>query len=134
MARKKEEQLSAQVVLRSAGGMAPGSTTTITSENVREYLPSTQATAEARLAFQAAGFQVGQAVGNSFSITAPAKTFEKVFKVKVQRDKEKGVMAQASTSEGSYELPVNKLPEDTRRHVAAVTFTPPPDFGPTSYA
>lgn len=135
MATKKDEQLSAQVMLRSAGGGAPGSTTAVTSENVREYLPSSAAVTEARRAFEAKGFQVGNVVGNSFSISAPAKTFEKVFKVKLQRDKQKGVTARASrAAEKSYELPVDKLPEDVRSHVAAVTFTPPPDFGPTSYS
>lgn len=134
MATKKDEQLSAQVVLRSAGGTAPGSTTQVTSENVREYLPSSSAVTEARHALEEAGFEVGNVVGNSFSISATAKTFEKVFKVKLQSDKEKGVTARASRAdEESYELPVGKLPEDARRHVAAVTFTPPPDFGPTSY-
>ena len=135
MATKKDEQLSAQVMLHSAGGKAPGPTTQVTSENVREFLPSSSSVTEARRALEAAGFEVGNVVGNSFSITASAKTFEKVFKVKLQRDKEKGVTARAArATEESYELPVDKLPEDVRRHVAAVTFTPPPDFGPTSYS
>lgn len=117
-------------MLRSASGTAPDSNTAITAENVREYLPSLSSITEARHAFEAAGFEVGQAVGNSFSITAPKSTFEKVFKVKLKEEKEKGV---TTSDEGSYEVPISKLPEDLRREVTAVTFTPPPDFGPTNY-
>ena len=132
---RKTKELSAQVVLRSASGKAPDSSTAVTSENVREYLPSSSSITEARSAFEAAGFEVGQVVGNSFSITAPKSTFEKVFKVKLKEEKEKGVTAHLEKSdEGSYELPTSKLSEALRGQVAAVTFTPPPDFGPTNYS
>lgn len=126
--------MSAVVVLRSAGGHAPGGEDMITSENVREYMPAPASAEEARRAFAGAGFEVTEVVGNSFSITAPAKVFEKTFKVKLSREEGKGVTAQADTdAEAGYELPVAKLPVPLSRHVAAVTFTPPPDFGPTSY-
>jgi hypothetical protein len=135
MAIKKAKHLSAQVMLRSASGAAPDSATAITSENVREYLPSASSAKDARRAFEAAGFEVGEIVGNSFSITAPASRFEKVFKVKLQRDEQKGVTARiAATGEEAYELPIGKLAGDLKDHVVAVTFTPPPDFGPTSYS
>lgn|ERR1700752_3816985 len=135
MPRKKAKELSAQVMLRSTRGSAPDSKTAVTSENVREYLPSASSAAESRRAFEAAGFEVGPVVGNSFSITASKSTFEKVFKVKLKEEKEKGVTAHLEKSdEGSYELPTSKLSADLRREVAAVTFTPPPDFGPTNYS
>ena len=129
MPRKKKE-LSAQVMLRSASGTAPDANTVVTADNVREYLPSSSSITEARRAFEEAGFEVGQVVGNSFSITASKSTFEKVFKVKLKEDKEKGVMS----DEGNYELPTSKLSQELRRDVAVVTFTPPPDFGPTNYS
>ena len=135
MPRKKQKELSAQVMLRSASGTAPDSSTAVTAENVRDYLPSSSSITEARRAFEEAGFEVGQVVGNSFSITAPKSTFEKVFKIKLREDKQKGVTAHVEASdEGSYELPTSKLAEALRREVAAVTFTPPPDFGPTNYS
>lgn len=135
MPRKKQKELSAQVMLRSASGTAPGGSTAVTAENVRDYLPSSSSITEARRAFAEAGFEVGQVVGNSFSITASKGTFEKVFKIKLKEDKEKGVTAHREASdEGSYELPTSKLSEELRRDVVAVTFTPPPDFGPTNYS
>ncbi len=126
--------MSAQIILRSATGASPLGEASITAQNVREYLPSDEATTVTRRAFKSEGFEVGEVIGNSFSITAPAATFEKVFKVKLQRDEEKGVMARdKSGGEERYELPVANLTGDLKRHVAAATFTPPPDFGPTSY-
>lgn len=126
--------LSAQVVLRSASGRSPGGETAVTAENVHEYAPAPAAAESARRAFAEAGFEVGEVAGNSFSITAPAATFEKVFKTEVRRTEDRGAKARGGASEGpGYELPVDKLPASLARGVAAVTFTPPPDFGPTSY-
>ena len=134
MATRKKEQLSAQIVLRSASGSAPGPQTAVTSANVHEYLPAAADADAARRAYREAGFEVGEVVGNSFSITAPAATFEKVFKVKLRRDESKGVRALAATGgDETYELPIDKLKGELARNVAAATFSPPPDFGPTSY-
>lgn len=133
MARKKQKQVSAQVMLRSASGATPEGTTSVTVENVHQYLPSSSSITEARQAFANAGFEVGPVVGNSFSITALKRTFEKVARVRLTEDKMSGVRAQVG-EQLSYELPIEKLPEDLRRHVAAVTFTAPPDFGPTNYS
>jgi hypothetical protein len=118
MAKKKESPLSAQVLLRSARGEAPAGDAVITAETLERYLPSTEAAERVREELSRAGFEVGQLVGNSFSITAPVKTFEKAFGTGVRE------AAKAGT-----ELSAAGLPRD----VAAVTFTPPPDFGPTSY-
>jgi hypothetical protein len=38
------------------------------------------------------------------------------------------------TADGRLELPLEALPADVAALLQAVTFTPPPDFGPTSYA
>jgi hypothetical protein len=74
------------------------------------------------------GFEVGPLVGTSFSISAPGEVFERVFGVK-PRPGSKGMLAS-----GSYELPQDGLPLAVRNAVHAVTFTPPPDFGPRSFA
>ena len=121
-------------MLRSAGGRSPGAETAVTAENVHEYTPDPEAAEAARRAFAEAGFEVGAVVGNSFSITAPASTFEKVFKVKASRDEAEGVKARArSGGEAGYEIPLDNLPAGLARGVAAVTFTPPPDFGPGNF-
>lgn len=135
MATRKKETLSAQVVLRAAGGRAPDAETAVTAENVHEYTPAPETAEAARRAYAEAGFEVGAVVGNSFSITAPATTFEKVFKVKTSRDEAEGVKARGASggAEAGYELPLDKLPAGLARGVAAVTFTPPPDFGPGNF-
>lgn len=115
---KKNPPLSAQVLLRSASGEAPAGDEVITAETLERHLPSAEAAERVRERLSRAGFEVGPLVGNSFSITAPVKTFEKVFGTGVREAAEQG-----------REIPAAGLP----REVAAVTFTPPPDFGPTSY-
>jgi hypothetical protein len=134
MPSKKEQLVSAQVALKSASGKAFDGNTAITSENIADYSPSPDTVAAAAAGFQRAGFEVGNMVGNSFSITAPRSTFEKFFKIKLQSKDRGGLKVAASSGvPESYELPMKALPKDLAQHVAAVTFSPPPDFGPTSY-
>ena len=133
MALKNKKALSAEVVLRPASGKAFDSRTAITSENIAEYLPSPDTVAAAQRAFTRAGFDVGNAVGMSFSITAPASTFEKVFKVKLARTDRGGVKARVQSGAQSYELPITALPRELAKNVVAATFSPPPDFGPGNY-
>jgi hypothetical protein len=131
--QRKQPVLSAQVLLRSASGKQAGGGAAITAANIGEYLPSSEAVAGARKAFAERGFQVGNVVGNSFAITASGKTFEKVFHTRLRRGAKGEVTVQGKSEPGSYELPLGDLPKDIARFVEAVTFTPPPDFGPTSY-
>jgi hypothetical protein len=74
------------------------------------------------------GFEVGNFVGNSLSITGPARLFETIFHTKLQEDGKSGLKFGGN----SYELPKEKIPSALRAEIAAVTFTPPPDFGPGS--
>lgn len=121
-------------MLLAPGGRSPGADTAVTAENVHEYTPDPERAEAARRAYAEAGFEVGEVVGNSFSITAPAGTFEKVFKVKTSRGETEGVKARARTGgEAGYELSLDDLPAGLSRGVAAVTFTPPPDFGPGNF-
>jgi hypothetical protein len=121
-----EDRLSAQVVLRPASGELSGDEP-ITSENVHRFLPSPEAVAETQGFFRDAGFEVANAVGNSFSIVGPLSAFERAFGERPERDGE-GVRVAG----GGVELDPGSLPEPMRRHVRAVTFTPPPEFGPTN--
>ena len=134
MAPQEKKLLSAQVALRPASGKAFDSQTAITSENIGDYLPAPETVDAARKGFEEAGFEVSNPVGMSFSITAPAATFEKVFKAKLVADDRGGIkVTDLKGSNQTYELAVESLPDELRQSVAAVTFSPPPDFGPTSY-
>jgi len=129
---RDKETISAQVVLRSASGKAAGQSA-ITAENIADYAPSPDAVARTTRAFSDAGFDVGTVVGTSFSITAPATTFEKVFDFKLHRDDKGGLKAVSGKNKPGYELPMPKLPKTVVDQIEAVTFTRPPDFGPSSY-
>jgi len=86
-----------------------------------------------RDAFTAAGFDVGAVVGNSFSISAPASVFENLFKTHLRHKQEGGIVSARVQESGSFELPPQALPWSVAKNVQAVTFTPPPDFGPTRF-
>jgi hypothetical protein len=124
--------LSAQVILKPAGGGKAD--VPIVSSNVHQTLPSGDAIRLVQKAFADAGFDVGAAFANSFAITAPAKVFNKVFGTRIRRDAASGdTRAIGRRGGSSYELPLTVLPSQVARLIEAVTFTPPPDFGPTSY-
>ena len=133
MSPKKEKTLSAQVILSPASGKSVTGQEAITSENIRDYMPSPENFQAAAQAFSAAGFEVSAAGPTGFSITAPASTFEKFFNTRLQKQERGGVMAMRKDESTSLELPLRALPREVSRLVEAVTFTPPPDFGPTSY-
>jgi hypothetical protein len=123
--------ISALVVLRSAGGREPPAEA-ITSETVAGLAPEPGAAEAVSTFFRAHEFEVTEPVAISLSITAPRSRFESLFgeRLSVQGDDR---ATEVVTSRG-VELDTHVLPEDVRRHIRAVTFTPPPDFGPTSFA
>jgi hypothetical protein len=133
MSPKKEKTISAQVILRPESGKSVTGQDAITSANIRDYMPSQVSFDTAAQAFRAAGFEVSAAGPTGFSITAPAKIFEKVFGASLQSGERGGVEAVRKDKSTSLELPLRSLAPELSRHVEAVTFTPPPDFGPTSY-
>lgn len=133
MPHRKEEVLSAQVVLKPASGKSLQGTDVITAKNIQEYAPSAQAIAQVPAIFQALGFEVSAVVGNSFSITAPASTFEQVFHTQLRRQDKGTVQVVSEAGVNNYELPLAALPQSVTPLIAAITFTPPPDFGPTNF-
>ena len=133
MSLQPQQVIAAQVVLRAASGKAPDGHSLITAETLKEFAPSEEAVARAKAAFSTAGFEVGPLVGNSFSITAPVGTFEKVFKTQLRRQEHGGIESVRQDGSTSLELPLGALPASVANPVAAVTFTPPPDFGPTKF-
>lgn len=125
--------ISAQVVLRSASGKAIDGETIITAENFQDFAPSPETVTRATEAFAAAGFDVGSMAGISFSISATVSTFEQVFRTRLRQEERGSVEAVEDDGSAGYELPLEALPESLANLVVAVTFTPPPDFGPTEF-
>jgi len=118
-----QSDITAQVVLRSASGKRLDPSVGITSANIREYLPSSEAEAFATGFFRSAGFQIGPTVGNNFAITAPAETFETVFGVNIKRNADGTVLSIGSGGGASLELPLSSLPALTVQFLEWVTFT-----------
>jgi hypothetical protein len=69
--------------------------------------------------FISEGFEVGPFVGISFAITGPQALFDRVFGVDPLSDDFAGP-----------ELPTDRLDGELVPHIAAVTVTEPPAFGP----
>jgi hypothetical protein len=106
--------VSALVIVRpAAGGTLQDEA--ITATNVEALQPHEEELSRARAFFENAGFSVTAAVGPSFAITASADLFEQVFGARPDP-----------------ELDLNRLPEQIRGVVDAVTLSRPPDFGPTN--
>lgn len=126
-----EPELSAQVVLRPAGG-PPRSP--VTADTLRDHTPDPDDAARVAEHLRSEGFEAGPLVGTSFSITGPRSRFETTFGVHLEVERgPDDLVSRVTTSEGDLELPVGRLPTAVARHVSAVTFTPPPDFGPGSW-
>lgn len=123
--------LSAQVVLGPAGGPQD---TEVTAATLDAHAPDPAAVERAADHLRAAGFEVGDLVGISFSVTGPRSRFEEVFGVNLTVGEEtSGTVTHATTEHGELELPLDQLPAEVTRQVTAVTFTAPPDFGPGNF-
>jgi len=111
-----DAMMSAQVILRPRGRRSSAGLT-ITSANVADVAPEPATAARVARYFKEKGFEVGPLAGISFSIAAPAAAFEKLF------GKTKALS-----------LPLASIDPDVAAEIEEVTFTPPPDFGPTSFS
>ena len=126
-----EETLSALVVMRSASGeRVPGQS--VTSETIGQYAPDPSAVSAVSRSLEQAGFQTSPPVGIAFSISAPQSRFESFFSTHLQLSEDGSVRVDDGAGDG-LELSLAALPEEVRGFVDAITFTPPPDFGPTDY-
>lgn len=120
-------RVSAQVVLKPKRGRLPAGTTP-TSANLESFLPDAKSAAAARARFKELGFEPGDLVANSFSITASRTAFERTFGTQLHR-----IDHRLALEDGGLEFPLETLPEELRRYIEAVTFSTPPDFGPNDY-
>lgn len=124
-----DRTLSAQVVVRSGSGKRLGPGDAITSRNIHEYAPSGEDAAAAREGFRAAGFETGEVVGISFSITAPLSRFERFFGIGLEVDEQGAVAAAGSPAPaGGLELPLDALPSSLAGRLVAVAFSPPAEL------
>ncbi len=81
----------------------------------------------AKQRFTSAGFEVHAPFTGKFSIGGKRSLFESYFGEKLVVD-DSQLIRDVKTSSGSYELPLDRLPDDLKGLVASVAFTPPPDF------
>lgn len=123
---KPTQVVSAQVVLASASGTQPGPKAIVTSENIDEWRPSPVSVANVSAKFHDDGFEVGNCVGNSFSITGEAKLFEASFDTSL-----KEVNGCLQFADDGLQLAIEKIPDAVRSAVVAILFSEPPDFGPS---
>jgi hypothetical protein len=126
-----DPEVSALVVLRPRDGSGFTGREQVTSETIERYLPAPEAVSEATAFFEAAGFDVSPTVGISFSIAGPQSLFEEAFGERLVHGSQ-GSVETLRTARGSLELALDRLPPEVAGHLEAVTFTPPPDFGPTN--
>ncbi len=133
MPLKKRQIVSAQVILHPASGKPIDGQSNITAVNIKDYTPSPETIAAAKTAFTGVGFEVGEFVGISFSITAPVSVFEKMFKTRLRQDQQVGIQAVRVDGSGSHELPLEALSVSMTDLITSVTFTRPPDFGPREF-
>jgi hypothetical protein len=121
-----EQYFSAQVILRSP---PESEGQPATAETVRDLLPPSSSVQLAESYFRSRGFEVSPTFATSFSITGSATIFEGTFGRHV-RPGPRGVVVDGT--EGTGELPLDRLPSEVADVVQAVVFPPPPDFGPTA--
>ena len=131
MVEAEQGRISAQVILRAVSGQLMDAY--LTARTLGKYLPPQEAARQAQRSFVQAGFQVGPLVANNFAISASAATFEQFFHTKLHRQEQGGWLCELPSGELQEELPMAALSEEVAQNLAAVTFMPPPVFGPPHY-
>ncbi len=133
MSNQEKQTLSAQVILKPAGGKSSIPPENITSENVNQIMPSAEDFKNAQKFFADSGFEVDAAFASSFSITGDKKLFEKTLDTKISQNENQAVKARGKNDAETSELPLANLPNELKKTVEAITFTEPPDFGPGNF-
>ena len=133
MTLKDNQNISAQVIVKSASGKSGVSASNITASTIEERTSSPEFVKTARRIFQKAGFDVGNFVGISFSITANASTFKKFFQIDLTQTSRGSIEFLLPGGESRPDLPEAKIPKTLTGIVEGITFTPPLDFGPVSF-
>lgn len=126
MALKPDTEVRAVAVLMPAGGRPAAAPSTA---NIGDWKPTASALKSVSAAFEKLGFAVSKTPGGTLDVSAPARTFESVFGVKLAEGASGGIVCKG----GDVDLPLNKLPEPLRAQIHAIGFEQPPDFGPTGF-
>ena len=129
----KKEIISAQVILFGKGRKPVDGRTLITSGNLISFIPREQSVTELNRIFSKNGFKVSSLFGISFSIAATADKFEEYFGARLYKEKNKTPGFILKRKKVGAELKNELLPDEIKKYVQAVIFTPPPDFGPTDW-
>lgn len=116
------------VLMRSASGMVPDLSIEITEKNLHLFAPDTAVVQRVATAFQALGFEAGPLVGISFSITAPARQFSKVFRTHLTQVDDGSIHAVKNGNRDKLELPIDKLEQTISENVYRITFTAAADL------
>ena len=130
MTLSKESIVSAQVILRPANGRAIDGRLAITTDNIAELAPPTNAVAAVTAIFRSRGFETGPFVGISISVTGTIRTFEEFFGMKIRLGKDNAYEFFTKNRIVGHELNSDDLPEDLREFVQTVVFPLPVEFGP----
>ncbi|MDQ3978716.1 MAG: hypothetical protein M3314_04080 [Actinomycetota bacterium] len=77
--------------------------------------------------FTSAGFEVHAPFTGKFSIGGRRSLFEQYFGRKVIVD-DSELIRKVMTEDGSYDLPLDALPDELKGLVESIAFPPPPDF------
>ncbi len=133
MTLRKDERVSAQVVLRPAADTTHRARPPLTAENLGKFAPARGAVAAVAESFRSSGLEVGPFVGISFSVTGSVDAFEKLLGVPLRRVAGGGIKFVVAGGDATAELPAEHLPMDLRPLIQAIVFPPPPDFGPTGF-
>jgi hypothetical protein len=111
-------RVGALVLLRTADGRRPEAAD-LTADRIEGLVPDPQVVERVSAFFPDAGFDVGPVAGLTLPISGPPGAFEATFGVPPVGPAE--------------EYPLDRLPEDVRRWIAAVTAPAALDFGPGSW-
>lgn len=129
---ENKTEISAQVILKPAGGEDVIAGENITSANVHLLFPAQESFEKAQKFFADLKFKVEDAFANSFAIAADKTVFEKTFDTRIFQDVKQNFKAARNDVE-SGELPLDKLPGEIREIIKTVTFSELPDFGPENF-
>ena len=119
--KNKTPLLSAQVLLKPASGAMPRDAD-MTAANIAALVPAPQVVAGDIEVWRGRRFRGRAVVGLTFSIYGAGDPSLIVFRNHGTRQASRG------------EIPRDRLPARLRDTVAAMTFPPPPDFGPGNYS
>jgi hypothetical protein len=127
------EKVTAQVILRSAGGLSTvESKEAITAENIAKYRAGKEVIEEVSQKLDRLGFKVVQVGPTSLTISGDKSRFEEVFQTTLQARRKEVLGSKIPGAEASYyEAPAPvKVPPDLSSLVADVVLPTPPEFYP----